>query len=250
MLVHPTIEGLKKLRLFGMVKALENQLSQPQTDDLGFEERLGLIVDREICDRETRKLQMRLRNAVLKQEASMENIDYLASRGIDKKLMLTLSNCQWTKMCRNVLIIGATGTGKTFLACALAHKACLEGSIVYYSRLPRLLPELALARGDGSYSKKMKQLAKVSVLILDDWGLAPLTDEQRRDLLELLDDRHEKSSTIVTSQLPIKLWHEAIGDKTLADAILDRLVHNAYRLELRGESMRKTRAKDLSQEDK
>lgn len=250
MLVHPTIEGLKKLRLFGMVKALENQLGQPQTDDLGFEERLGLIVDREICDRETRKLHMRLRNAVLKQEASMENIDYLASRGIDKKLMLTLSNCQWTKMCRNVLIIGATGTGKTFLACALAHKACLEGSIVYYSRLPRLLPELALARGDGSYSKKMKQLAKVSVLILDDWGLAPLTDEQRRDLLELLDDRHEKSSTIVTSQLPIKLWHEAIGDKTLADAILDRLVHNAYRLELKGESMRKTRAKDLSQEDK
>jgi len=250
MLVHPTIEGLKKLRLLGMVKALENQLDQPQIEGLGFEERLGLIVDREICDRETRKLQMRLRNAVLKQEASMENIDYLASRGIDKKLMLTLSNCQWTKMYRNVLIIGATGTGKTFLACALAHKACLEGSIVYYSRLPRLLPELALARGDGSYSKKMKQLAKVSVLILDDWGLAPLTDEQRRDLLELLDDRHEKSSTIVTSQLPIKLWHEAIGDKTLADAILDRLVHNAYRLELKGESMRKTRAKDLSQEDK
>jgi len=250
MLVHPTIEGLKKLRLFGMVKALENQLGQSQTDDLGFEERLGLIVDREICDRETRKLQMRLRNAVLKQEASMENIDYLASRGIDKKLMLTLSNCQWTKMYRNVLIIGATGTGKTFLACALAHKACLEGNIAYYSRLPRLLPELALARGDGSYSKKMKQLAKVSVLILDDWGLAPMTDEQRRDLLELLDDRHEKSSTIVTSQLPIKLWHEAIGDKTLADAILDRLVHNAYRLELKGESMRKTRAKDLSKEDK
>jgi DNA replication protein DnaC len=249
MLVHPTIEGLKNLRLLGMAKALENQLDQPQIESLGFEERLGLIVDREICDRETRKLQTRLRNAALKQEASIEDIDYKASRGIDKKLIFTLANCQWTKTHRNVLIVGATGTGKTFLACALAHKACLEGSTVYYCRLPRLLPELALARGDGSYNKKMKQLAKTGILLLDDWGLAPLTDEQRRDLLEILDDRHEKSSTIVTSQLPIKLWHEAIGDKTLADAILDRLVHNAYRLELKGDSMRKSRAKNLNQED-
>jgi len=250
MLVHPTIEGLKKLRLLGMAKALENQLDQPQIESLGFEERLGLIVDCEICDRETRKLQTRLRNAALKQEASIEDIDYKASRCIDKKLILTLANCQWTKMYRNVLIVGATGTGKTFLACALAHKACLEGNSVYYCRLPRLLPELALARGDGSYSKKMRQLAKTGVLLLDDWGLAPLTDEQRRDLLEILDDRHEKGSTIVTSQLPIKLWHEAIGDKTLADAILDRLVHNAYRLELKGDSMRKYRAKNFSQEGK
>ena len=248
MLVHPTIESLRKLRLLSMAKALEDQLNQPQIESMGFEERLGLIVDREICDRETRKLQTRLRKASLKQEASIENIDYKASRGIDKNLILTLANCQWTKMYRNILIVGATGTGKTYLACALAHKACLEGNVVYYSRLPRLLPELALARGDGSYNKRMKQLAKISVLILDDWGIAPLTDEQRRDLLELLDDRQEKSSTIVTSQLPIKLWHEAIGDKTLADAILDRLVHNAYRLELKGDSMRKYRAKNLNQE--
>jgi DNA replication protein DnaC len=248
MLVHPTIENLRKLRLLGMAKALENQLNQPQIENMGFEERLGLIVDCEICNRENRKLQIRLRNAALRQQASIENIDYRASRGIDKKLILTLANCQWTKLYRNVLIIGATGTGKTFLACALAHKACLEGNTVYYTRLPRLLPELALARGDGSYSKRMKQLAKVSLLILDDWGLAPLTDEHRRDLLEVLDDRHEKSSTIVTSQLPIKLWYEAIGDKTLADAILDRLVHNAYRVELKGDSMRKTRAKNLDQE--
>ncbi len=249
MLIHPTIESLKKLRLLGMAKALENQLDQPQVESMGFEERLGLIVDCEICDRETRKLQTRLRNAALKQEASIEDIDYRASRGIDKKLILTLANCQWTKTYRNVLIVGATGTGKTFLACALAHKACLEGNSVYYCRLPRLLPELALARGDGSYDKKMKQFAKVAVIILDDWGIAPLTDEQRRDLLELLDDRHEKCSTIVTSQLPIKLWHEAIGDKTLADAILDRLVHNAYRIELKGESMRKSRAEKLNLED-
>ncbi len=250
MLIHPTIENLKKLRLLGMAKALENQLDQLQVESMGFEERLGLIIDCEICDRENRKLQTRLRNAALKQTASIEDIDYRASRGIDKKLIFTLSNCQWIKMHRNVLIVGATGTGKTYLACALAHKACLEGNSAYYSRLPRLLPELALGRGDGSYNKKMKQLAKAEVLLLDDWGLAPLTDEQRRDLLEILDDRHEKCSTIVTSQLPIKLWHEAIGDKTLADAILDRLVHNAYRLELKGESMRKSRNEKLSKENK
>lgn len=250
MLIHPTIESLKKLRLLGMAKALASQLDQPQIDSMSFEERLGLIVDREICDRDNRRLKTRLHKAALKQTASIEDIDYRASRGIDKKLIFTLANCQWIKKQRNVLIVGATGTGKTYLACALAHKACLEGSSIYYSRLSRLLPELALAHGDGSYNKKMKQLAKTEVLILDDWGLAPLTDEQRRDLLELLDDRHDKCSTIVTSQLPIKLWHEAIGDKTLADAILDRLVHNAYRLELKGESMRKSRNENLNKEDK
>lgn len=250
MLLHPTLENLKFLRLFGMAKALENQLDQPQIESLSFEERLGLIVDKEICDRENRRLQTRLRNACLKQEASVENIDYHTTRGIDKKLLLTLADCNWVKMHRNILVVGATGTGKTYVSCALAHKACLEGSSVYYCRLPRLLPELTMAKGDGSYGKKMRQLAKAEVLILDDWGLAPLNDDQRRDLLEILDDRHEKCSTIVTSQLPAKLWHEAIGDKTLADAILDRLVHNAYRLELKGESMRKTRAnKMLSKEE-
>jgi len=249
MLLHPTIENLKSLRLFGMAKALENQLNQPQAEDLSFEERLGLMVDKEVNDRENRRLQTRLRNACLKQQASIENIDYNVSRGIDKKLLLSLANCQWVKAHRNVLIVGATGTGKTYLSCALAHKACLEGNSAYYCRLPRLLPELGVARGDGSYSKKMKPLANTTVLILDDWGLAPLTDEQRRDLLEILDDRHEKCSTIVTSQLPLKFWHEAIGDKTLADAILDRLIHNAYRLELRGDSMRKTRANNALSEE-
>ena len=250
MLTHATTENLKKLRLFSMVKALEDQFNQPQIESLGFEDRLGLIVDREISDRETRRLQTRLRKASLKQEASIENIDYKASRGLNKKLILTLAGCQWIKAYRNILIVGATGTGKSYLACALAHKACLEGNTVCYKRLPRLLPELSVARGDGSYDKIMKQFAKINVLILDDLGLAPLTDEQRRDFLELLDDRHEKGSTIVTSQLSIKLWHEAIGDKTLADAILDRLVHNAYRLELKGDSMRKHRAKNLHEENK
>jgi DNA replication protein DnaC len=251
MLLHPTIDSLKKLRLTGMAKELENQLNQPQAaESMSFEDRLGLMVDREACDRESRRLQTRLRSAALKQTASVEDIKYHAARGIDRQLVLTLSNCQWIKAHRNILIIGATGTGKTYLSCALSHKACLEGNAVYYCRLPRLLPDLALARGDGSYNKKMKQLAKTDVLILDDWGLAPLTDEQRRDLLELLDDRHEKNSTIVTSQLPVKLWHESIGDKTLADAILDRLVHNAYKLELKGDSMRKFRSEDLNNEDK
>lgn len=250
MLIHPTIENLKKLRLIGMAKALENQLNQPQqADSLSFEERLGLIVDLEICDRENRRLQTRLKGSCLKQAASVEDIDYRSTRELDKKLIFTLANCQWTKMNRNVLIDGATGTGKTYMACALAHKACLEGSTVYYSRLPKLLPELTASRGDGSYNKTMKRLAKVGVLILDDWGIAPLTDGHRRDLLELLDDRHEKCSTIITSQLSVKIWHAAIGDKTLADAILDRLVHNSYRIELKGDSMRKILAEKLNKKN-
>lgn len=249
-MLHPTIENLKALRLFGMAKALENQLTQPQIESLSFEERLGLIIDRESSDRDNRRLQTRLRSAALKQSASMENVDYRASRGLDKKLLLSLSDCQWIKTHRNILIIGATGTGKTYLSCALAHKACLEGKTAYYSRLPRLLPDLAMGRGDGSYNKKMRLLAKADVLILDDWGLAPLTDEQRRDLLEIIDDRHDTASTIVTSQLPIKIWHDAIGDKTLADAILDRLIHKSYRLELKGDSMRKTSVNNLNKEEK
>ena len=250
MLIHPSIENLKQLRLLSMAKELESQINQPQIASLSFEERLGLMIDRELCDRENRRLQTRLKGSFLKQAASVEDIDYRASREIDKKLIFTLATCQWTKMHRNVLIVGATGTGKTYLACALAHKACLEGCTIYYGRLSRLLPELAAARGDGSYNKTMKRLAKTDVLILDDWGITPLTDGHRRDLLELLDDRHDKRSTIITSQLPVKLWHEAVGDKTLADAILDRLVHNAYRVGLKGDSMRKIRSEKFNKENK
>lgn len=242
MLLHPVIQTLKTLRLGGMAKALHEQLQQQNIDSLSFEDRLGFMVDRELLDRQNRQLQNRLRKSQLKQQACLEDIEYKAQRGLDTSLLTSLASCQWIRSHHNILIVGPTGTGKTFLACALAHKACLEGYSSYYARISRLLPELAIAKGDGRYTKKMADLAKIDVLILDDFALLPFTDEQRRDLLELLDDRHEKRACIITSQLPIKFWYEAIGDGTLADAILDRLVHTAYRIELKGESMRKKQA--------
>jgi len=243
MLLNPIIYQLQQLRLHAMAKAFKDQLEHPTITQLSFEERLGLLVDTEVIARENRRLQMRLRNARLQQSACLEDVDYYASRNLDKSLLATLSQCGWVTGHHNILIVGPCGTGKTFLACALAHKACLSGHTAYYCRIGRLLSELQLNKGDGQYVKRMSDLAKTEVLILDDFGLSPLTDEQRRDLLEILDDRHDKRSTIVTSQIPVKLWHETIGNETLADAILDRLVHNAHRLEIKGESMRKTRSK-------
>jgi len=243
MLPHPTLDKLQTLRLYGMKNALSEQMEDADIESLTFDDRLGLMVDREIMEKESRRLLTRLKKAKLNQSAAMEDIDYRHPRGLDKSLMLHLSSCQWIKSHQNVLIVGPTGTGKTYLACALAHKACLEGYSSSYMRLPRLLPELIIAKGTGTHIKKLNELAKIDVLILDDWGLMSMNVEHRRDLLEILDDRHDKRSTIVTSQLPIKLWHEAINDNTLADAILDRLVHNAHRIELKGESMRKIRAK-------
>lgn len=247
MLANPTLDKLQAMRLHGMVKAYTEQLQQTDTD---FNEGLAFLVDREMLDRENRRLQSRLKKAKLKQSAAMEDIDYKKPRGLDKALLLKLADCDWIKQHHNVLIIGATGTGKTYLSCALAHKACLQGFSSCYVRLPRLLPELIIAKGDGSYTKKMNELAKIDVLIIDDWGLITLTAEHRRDLLEILDDRHDRRSTIVTSQLPVKLWHKTINDSTLADAILDRLIHNSYRLELKGESMRKLNSKLTNMEDK
>jgi len=249
MLNHPTFDKLQALHLLGMKKALVDQLNQNDIHTLSFDERFGLLVDREMLEKENRKLQTRLRQAKLKQQASVEDIDYRQPRGLDKSLMLHLSSCQWVKTHQNILIIGPTGTGKTYLGCALAHKACLEGYSSYYARLPRLLPEVIIAKGIGTYMKILKDLAKTDVLILDDWGLMTMSAEHRRDLLEILDDRHDRRSTIVTSQLPIKLWHEAINDNTLADAILDRLIHNAHRIELKGESMRKMMAKKNNQKE-
>jgi len=242
MLNHPTLEKLQTLRLSGMHKALTEQMNLPDIDTLCFEERLGLLADRELTEREDRRLKTRLRQAKLRQNACIEDLDYRAPRGLDKALVLQLAACRWVREGLNLIINGPTGVGKTWIACALAHKACREGYTALYLRLPRLFEELSLAHGDGRFPKLMATFAKTDLIVLDDWGLAKLTAEQRRDLLELLDDRHGNRSTVVTSQLPVDHWHEIIGDPTLADAILDRLIHNAYRVNLKGESMRKRHA--------
>jgi DNA replication protein DnaC len=239
MLTHPTLDKLEQLRFTGMAKALRDQLQTPDVEALGFIERLGLLVDREMTEREDRRLKSRLRRAGLRQEASMEDLDYRVGRGLEKALLLKLASCDWVRAHHNVVITGATGVGKSYVACALAHKACLEGYGALYFRLSRLLEDLELSRGDGRYLKLLKKLARIDVLVLDDWGLTRLSGTQQRDLLELLDDRHQARSTIATSQLPLASWHETMANPTLADAILDRLVHNAYRIELRGDSMRK-----------
>ncbi len=242
MLNHPTTDKLNQLRLFGMAHAMTEQASIAEIGALGFEERLGLLIDRELTERSNRQTAGRLRRARLKQSATAEDIDFQARRSLDRAMFQSLLAGDWVSRHQNVLLTGPTGVGKTFLSCALANQACRHGASVLYFRLPRLLQDLAVARGDGRFAKLLTQLAKTDVLVLDDWGLAAFTDEARRDLLEIFDDRHDSRSTLVTSQLPVDHWHENLGDPTLADAILDRLVHNAHRITLTGESLRKKKA--------
>jgi DNA replication protein DnaC len=242
MLSMPTLDKLKDLKLYGMARAFEEQMASSEVGSLSFEERLGLLVDREATDRENRRLISRLRAARLRQNACMEEIDYRHPRSLDKSLMRALASCQWLKDHLNVLVIGPTGVGKSFIACALGHRACLEGYRVLYFRTNRLFQNLAVARGDGRYSKIMNSIAKTHLIIIDDWGLSALNDQEQMDILEILEDRHEIHSTIITSQLPVQHWHELIKNQTIADAILDRLVHNAYQINLKGGSMRKKKS--------
>ena len=239
MLHQPTLEKLQELKLVGMLRAYQEQSQLPDCQALSFEERFGLLLDREATERANRQLTARLRVAHLRQEACLEDIDFRTPRGLDKSLLLALGDCRWVSHHDNCLIVGPTGAGKTYLTCALAQKACREGYSVRYHRLPRFFSELALARGDGRYPRLLGNLAKVQLLVLDDWGTAGLTPEQRHDLLEILEDRYQRRSTLIASQLPVSHWHEYLGDPTLADAIMDRLVHNAHTITLKGESMRK-----------
>jgi DNA replication protein DnaC len=242
MLTHPTLDRLIALGLTGMAKAFDEQRRQPDVAALPFEDRLALMIDREVVERQNKSLAARLKFAGLRHLAVVEDIDLTTPRGLDRTLFASLVAGDWIERKLNVLVIGPTGVGKSWIACALGHKACRDDRSVLYYRLPRLFEALALARGDGRYGRLLARLARVQLLILDDWGLATMTADQRRDLLEIVDDRHGRASTIVTSQVPVEHWHDIIGDPTLADAILDRLVHNAHRLVLKGESMRKITA--------
>jgi DNA replication protein DnaC len=244
MLNEETYNKLVALQLHGLAAAFKSYLDQPVgRDELAFEERFGIFVDREWTERQQRRLANRLKGAKLRESACLEDVDFRHPRGLDRSVVQRLATCAWVKAHEAVILTGATGLGKTWLACALAHQACREGYTVTYTRVPRLLHTLGLARADGSYVRELARLAKADVLVLDDWALAPMGEVERRDLLEILEDRHGLRSTIVTSQVPVAKWHDAIGDPTIADAILDRLVHRAHRLELSGPSLRKAARK-------
>ena len=249
MLIEPTLDRLHELGLTGMAQALAEQLAVPDVQSLSFEDRLALLLERETSERDNRRLRRLLQLAKLRLDASVEDIDFRSPRGLDKSLVLRLAGCDWIRKHQVVLITGATGTGKSYLACALAQAACRHGLSTRYFRLSRLLDELTIAKADGSYPKFLDRLLRTQLLALDDYGMAPLNDVQRRDLLEVLDDRYGRRATLVTSQLPLEHWHDVIGDPTFGDAILDRLVHHAHRITLKGPSMRKKKPASGSSAD-
>ena len=242
MLTHPTLDQLRALKLDGMADAFLELEQQDAARDLTHAEWLAFLLDREIANRTSKRTQIRLRAARLRySQAAVEDVNYRAQRQLDKALFQQLATCRWIAEKRNLLVGGKCGLGKTWLACALAQRACREGYRAYYARMPRLFAQLELAHGDGSFARLFKMLTKVDLLMLDDLGPDRLTAGQRRDLMEIIEERHGRGSTLIASQLPVKAWHDLIGDPTFADAILDRLVHNAYRLELEGpRSMRET----------
>jgi DNA replication protein DnaC len=240
MLNEPTLDKLHALRLGAFAEAWREQQKNPEMASLDFDERLAMLVDAESLDRWNKRLARNLREAKLRlNNACIEEINYTTQRKLDKAVVRGLSSCHWIREYQNVVITGKTGTGKTYLACALAQQACRKGYRAIYRRVPRLFEEILLARAEGSYPRWLAKLARVDVLILDDWGLAPLRDSDRLDLLEIMEDRYGNRSTILTSQLPVSKWHDQVGDPTIADAFCDRLLHNAHRLELHGPSRRK-----------
>lgn len=257
MLIEQTRERLRTLKLAGMLDAFERQLEQPDAHDLSFEQRLGLLVEHESLHRENRRLARLLTMAKLRVPACIEDIDYTHARGLDKSKMASLAQLAWVRSGINLCVTGRTGCGKTWLACAFGNQACRAGLSTRYFRLPRLLEALRISRGDGTYARLLTQLQKTDLLILDDWGSVPLDSAQRQDLMEVIEDRHGSRSTLIASQLPVGKWHSWIGEATLADAILDRLIHGSHRVVLKGGSMRKVAAEaangagvDLTEDDR
>lgn len=242
MLNEPTAEKLNEMRLFGMARAWQEQRNDPSATGLSFDERFALLVDAEHLTRQNRRTATRLKEAKLRDtRACIEDIESSDRRGLDRTLIRQLGTCQWVNQKQVVIVTGATGTGKTYVSCALAQQGCRRGYKTLYRRVPRLLDEMALARADGSYGTLLARLARTDILVLDDWGIPTLNDPQRRDMLEVLEDRYAERATIISSQLPISSWYEFIGDPTMADAILDRVIHNAYKIELKGPSKRKNK---------
>ncbi len=236
-----TLDRLYELRLHGMRQALKERTDANSCQDLYFDERLGLLIEAEDAWRMNSRIQIRIKKAKIRQNARIEELDYRAARNIDRGTLDSLASCRWLSDKRNAILVGPAGVGKTFLASALTLRACQEGFSARYFRAPRLLHDLDIARADGTYRTKLASLAHIDLVVLDDWLIAPLQEAHRRDLLEILDDRYDNRSTMIASQMPVELWHQAIGDPTLADAILDRLVHNAYRLDIKGDSLRKAK---------
>jgi DNA replication protein DnaC len=242
MLNQPLLDKLSVMRLHGMLEALKTQEQDRSIHELSFLDRLALLVDQQWSWRENQALTRRLKAAKLRGAACVEDIDYRAARGLDKTVLRTLAkDSAWVRNHENIFVIGPCGVGKSFLASALAQKACRDGYSALYLRAAALSRDLALARADGSLRQLLARLGRVEVLVIDDWAMTPLSEMERRDLWEICEDRYQTRSTVLTSQLPVSRWHEQIGDPTIADGILDRLVHNAHRLEMRGESMRKKR---------
>lgn len=241
MLAHPTLDQLNALGLYGLAKGFKDLEHKPEAHGLDHAEWLGLLLEYETTLRRQKQFEARARAAKLRHGASVEDIDYQNPRGLDRALFLKLAACDWIAERRNLLITGAAGLGKSWLACALGHKACRENISVLYVRVPRLFADLAVVHGSPGYARLLRTLARVKLLILDDWGPEALNANQARDLLEIVEDRYDKGSIVITSQIPVDRWHDLIGVPTLADAVLDRVIHNAYRIELAGESLRKRR---------